>query len=145
MAWTRKSAVHVARHPQLQAVPARERRQTISFYERGNRVEVSDATDTSILSLFLIYTRRLRKAGWCLIENVSCNPPSESLYQLCQRESHDLAKAVCATLMDLLPSIPGSTPNGCEVEKRLVNRVGQTETLEDDVDFGSVLVTPDLV
>lgn len=132
----RRSAVHVALDPQLQTAPDPERTQTILFYQRGNRVEVSDASVTNFVAEL---QQRLEKAGGVTEKASAVRPPTVFVSYL--RENEKLAKAVFEAMTEAGLN-PWLDTKGL--------RAGEDwdERIRDElrgVDYVLVLVTPELV
>jgi TIR domain/SIR2-like domain len=130
------AAVHVALDPELQTVPDPERTQTIMFYERGNRVEISDQTVAAFVAEL---QQKLEKAGG-LTERAAA-VPRPKVFISYVRENDRLAAAVFEALTQA-----GLDP-WMDTE-RLRGGEDWDERVREEirgVDYVLVLVTPELV
>jgi hypothetical protein len=126
----------VALDPQLQTVPDPERTQTILFYERGNRVEVSDENISRFVSEL---QQRLEKAGGVSAKAATVRRPKVFISYV--KEDAALAAAVFDTLEEagLDPWVDAKGLRGGD---------DWDEKIKDElehVDYVLVLVTPELV
>jgi hypothetical protein len=126
----------VALDPQLQTVPDPERTQTVLFYDRGNRVEVSDLSVAMFLSEL---QKKLEKAGG--VTERAAAVPRPKVFISYVRENDTLAEAVFETLTEagLEPWLDTERLRGGEDWDEKVREEFRR------VDFVLVLVTPELV
>jgi hypothetical protein len=127
----------VALEPLLQTIPDTERRQTILFYQRGTRVEVSDET---ILSFVTELQKRLDEAGGVARE-ASAAGPRVRVFVSYAKEDGALAGALFSALREagLDPWLDAEGLRHGENWDRTIQ-----EELKE-VDFVLLLVTPHLV
>ena len=133
---SKKVDVAMALDPQLQTVPDPERTQTILFYQRGNRVEVSDE---SISGFVLELQRRIKEAGGVTAKASAVRRPK--VFVSYAKENDVLAETVFGALKEagLDPWLDAERLRGGEDWDERIK-----EELRG-VDYVLVLVTPELV
>jgi hypothetical protein len=131
---SKKVDVAMALDPQLQTVPDPERTQTILFYQRGNRVEVSDE---SISGFVLELQRRIKEAGGTKASAVR----RPKVFVSYAKENDVLAETVFGALQEagIDPWLDADRLRGGD---------NWDERIQEElrgVDYVLVLVTPELV